>query len=140
MATVLNPYLNFRGTAREAMEFYRGVFGGDLTVSTFKEFHASEDPSEDDLVMHSRLTTPAGYVLMGSDTPERMELTAGNSVSVSLGGEEREQLQGYWDGLSEGATVLVPLAASPWGDSFGMLTDRYGVHWLVNIAGAAPSA
>lgn len=140
MSSVLNPYLNFRGTARKAMEFYRGVFGGELTISTFKDFHASQDPSDDDLVMHSRLRTPSGYVLMGSDTPDRMELTTGNSVSVSLGGEERQELQGYWDGLSEGATVLAPLTASPWGDSFGMLTDRYGVHWLVNIAAPQPAA
>lgn len=136
MSSVLNPYLNFRGTARAAMEFYRSVFGGDLSVSTFKDFSASQDPADDDLVMHARLLTPAGYVIMGSDTPDRMELTTGNSVSVSLGGEDRDELQSYWAGLSEGATVLAPLAASPWGDSFGMLVDRFGVQWLVNIAGA----
>ena len=140
MSTVLNPYLNFRGTAREAMEFYRGVFGGELQVSTFAEFHASQDPSDDHLVMHSRLVTSSGYVLMGADTPEQMPLTVGNNVSVSLGGEEREELQRYWEGLSEGATILVPLADSPWGDSFGMLTDRFGINWLVNIAGSSASS
>jgi PhnB protein len=137
MPTVLNPYLNFRGTAREAIEFYRSVFGGELQISTFGEYQASQDPSEDQLVMHSRLVTTAGYVLMASDTPERMPLTVGNNVSVSLGGEERGELEGYWNGLSEGATILMPLADSPWGDSFGMLTDRFGVNWLVNIAGSA---
>ena len=137
MPTVLNPYLNFRGTTREAMEFYLGVFGGDLQVTTFADFHASQDPAEDHLVMHSRLITDAGHVLMAADAPARMPLTPGDSVSVSLGGEEVEQLRSYWDALSEGATVTVPLAESPWGDSFGMLTDRFGVHWLVNIAGAA---
>ncbi|HEY0373158.1 MAG TPA: VOC family protein [Amnibacterium sp.] len=140
MSTVLNPYLNFRGTAREAIEFYRSVFGGELQISTFGEFHAAVDASEESLVMHSRLVTSSGYVLMASDTPAHMELTVGNNVSVSLGGEERAELEGYWNGLSAGATVLIPLAASPWGDSFGMLTDRFGVNWLVNIAGSATQA
>lgn len=136
MPTVLNPYLNFRGTAREAMEFYRDVFGGDLVVSTFKDLHASQDPSDEDLVMHSRLISTSGYVLMGSDVPERMPFTPGGTMSVSLGGEEQEELEGYWNALSEGATVLVPLTVSPWGDRFGMLNDRFGVPWLVNIAGS----
>ncbi|HEY8319263.1 MAG TPA: VOC family protein [Amnibacterium sp.] len=140
MSTVLNPYLSFRGNAREAMEFYRDVFGGELQVSTFGEYQAAEDPSEAGLVMHSRLTTTAGYVLMGSDTPERRPLTPGNSISVSLGGEDREELEGYWNGLSQGATITQPLTASPWGDSFGMLVDRFGVTWLVNIAGAPAQA
>ena len=136
MSTVLNPYLSFRGRAREAMEFYRVVFGGELQVNTFGDFHAAQDPSEEGLVMHARLVTTAGYVLMGSDVPERMPLTVGNSISVSLGGEEREELEGYWAGLSDGATIVAPLSASSWGDSFGMLVDRFGVTWLVNIAGA----
>jgi PhnB protein len=135
---VLNPYLGFRGNAREAMEFYRDALGGgDLTISTFGEFHASQDSSEDDLVMHARLINPSGFVLMGADTPERMPYTPGDTVSLSLGGEEVEELQGYWDRLSEGGTVLVPLEKASWGDSFGMLKDRFGFTWLVNIAGSA---
>lgn len=140
MSTVLNPYLSFRGTAREAMEFYRSVFGGELKVSTFADFHASQDPSEDALVMHSQLVTDAGYMLMGADAPERMPLTVGNNISVSLGGDERDQLEGYWNGLSEGATVVAPLSVSAWGDTFGMLVDRFGITWLVNIAGAPGQA
>ena len=137
MATVLNPYLGFRGNAREAMEFYQQALGGELTISTFGEFHASQDPSEDDLVMHSRLINPSGFVLMGSDTPERMPFNPGDTISLSLGGEDAEELQGYWDRLSEGATVLQPLEKASWGDSFGMLKDRFGFTWLVNIAGSA---
>ena len=132
---VLNPYLGFRGNAREAMEFYQQALGGDLDVNTFKDFHASHDPSEDDLVMHSRLMTPSGFVLMGSDTPDRMPYNPGDTISVSLGGEERAELEGYWAALSEGATILQPLTQAPWGDSFGMLRDKFGVTWLVNIAG-----
>lgn len=136
MSQVLNPYLNFRGTTREAMEFYRDVFGGELEVSTFADYSMSQDPSEDGLVMHSRLRTPTGLVLMAADAPERIPLTVGSSISVSLGGEDREDLERYWNGLSEGATILEPLTAAPWGDSFGMLIDRFGISWLVNIAGS----
>jgi PhnB protein len=135
MTTHLNPYLSFRDDAREAMEFYRTVFGGELVISTFAELHASQDPSEDALVMHSMLTSPTGLVLMGSDTPERMEFIRGTDYSVSLSGEDEAELTGYWTGLSDGAEISMPLAKAIWGDSFGMLKDRFGVSWLVNIAG-----
>lgn len=135
MPILLNPYLGFRNTAREAMEFYRSVFGGELVMNTFAELHASQDPSEDDLVMHSMLTSPNGLVLMGSDTPNRMPYNPGDNFSVSLSGDDEAELQKYWDALSEGATVLTPLSKAEWGDSFGMLRDRFGVTWLVNISG-----
>jgi PhnB protein len=133
MATHLNPYLSFRNDAREAMEFYRTVFGGELTLSTFADFHASQDPSEDALVMHSVLTSPSGLVLMGSDTPQRMEFARGTDVSVSLSGEDEAELTGYWEKFSDGAEISMPLEKAIWGDSFGMLHDRFGVSWLVNI-------
>jgi PhnB protein len=137
MPVRLNPYLGFRNNAREAMEFYKSVFGGELTISTFADLHASQDPSEDDNVMHSQLESPNGLVLMGSDTPERMPYNPGDTISVSLSGDDEPELQGYWKGLSEGATVLMPLEKAQWGDSFGMLRDRFGFTWLVNIAGSA---
>lgn len=135
MATRLNPYLSFRDNAREAMEFYRSVFDGELTVSTFGEFGASDDPAEKDLVMHSQLESPDGLVLMGADTPASMEHTVGSSVSVSLSGDDEAALTGYWQKLSSGGVVEQPLTKAPWGDSFGMCVDPYGVHWLVNISG-----
>jgi PhnB protein len=134
MPTRLNPYLNFKDNAREAMEFYRSVFGGTLTVSTFKEFQASHDPSDDNKVMHSQLDAGDGLVLMGADTPTHMDLTPGNT-NISLSGEDEAQLRRYWNGLAAGATVTVPLEQAPWGDTFGMLTDKFGVQWMVNIAG-----
>lgn len=141
MGTQLNPYLSFRDTAREAMEFYRSVFGGELTVSTFGDFHASDDPAEAGKVMHSMLATGDGMVLMASDTPNAMECTPGTNFSLSLSGEDDAALRGYWDKLSGGGTVTMPLAPAPWGDTFGMCTDRYGTSWLVNITGApAPAA
>ena len=137
MATKLNPYLNFRDTTREAMEFYRTVFGGELTMSTFAEFQASQDPAEQDKIMHAQLVSPSGLTLMASDTPNAMEYTPGNNYSVSLSGDDESELRGYWDKLSDGGTVVMPLDKAPWGDAFGMCADRFGVSWLVNIAGSA---
>lgn len=139
MPVRLNPYLGFRDTAREAMEFYQSVFGGDLTVSTFGDFQAGDDPAEKDKVMHSQLETPNGLVLMAADTPNAMAYTPGDNFSVSLSGgaDADAELRGYWDKLADGGTVVEPLATAPWGDAFGMLTDKHGVTWLVNIAGDA---
>ncbi|KQO63112.1 VOC family protein [Curtobacterium sp. Leaf261] len=137
MPTTLNPYLGFRDTARTALEFYHSVFGGELTLSTFGDLHASEDPAEQDKIMHGQLRTAGGLVLMASDTPSGMGLREGSSISVSLSGEDEPELRRYWDGLSAGATIIEPLTAAPWGDQFGMLTDTHGVTWLVNITQSA---
>jgi PhnB protein len=140
MGTRLNPYLSFRDTARSAMEFYQSVFGGELVFSTFADFHASDDPAEQDLVMHSELSTPGGLTLMGSDTPGRMDYTPGSSYSVALNGEDEAEIRGYWTKISAGGTVSTPLEKAPWGDSFGMCVDKFGVSWLVNIYAPKPSA
>jgi PhnB protein len=137
MAVQLNPYLSFRDNAREAMDFYKSVFGGELTASTFGEFHASDDPAEQGKIMHSQLVTDDGLILMASDTPNAMEYTAGNNFSVSLSGDDDAKLRGYWEKLSADGTVTMPLNAAPWGDTFGMCLDKFGVPWLVNITGAA---
>ncbi|PXA67282.1 VOC family protein [Cryobacterium arcticum] len=139
MSTKLNPYLGFRDNARQAMEFYQTVFGGDLTVSTFRDFHASEDPAELDKVMHSALETPTGFNLMASDTPNSMDYKPGNNYSVSLSGEDETELRGYWDKLADGGAVTLPLEKAPWGDSFGMCVDKFGVAWMINIAGTPPA-
>ena len=136
MPTRLNPYLGFRDNAREAMDFYHSVFGGELTRSTFAEFQAG-DPAEQDKIMHSMLVTENGLVLMGADTPNSMAYTPGDNYSISLSGEDDGELRGYWEKLSDGGTVTMPLEPAPWGDTFGMCVDRYGVSWLVNIAGSS---
>lgn len=137
MASRLNPYLNFPdGQAREAMELYRSVLGGELSLMTFGEM-GMEGPIADQ-VMHAQLETPAGFTLMGADAPpEMVQVTFGDSVSVSLSGgqEDAEELRGWFAGLSEGGRVRQPLEPAPWGDEFGMLLDRFGIAWLVNIAG-----
>jgi PhnB protein len=136
MTTRLNPYLSFRDNARAAMEFYHSVFGGELTTSTFAEFNASDDPAEQDKIMHSMLEADNGLVLMGSDTPNSMEYSPGNNIAVSLSGDDDATLRGYWEKLSADGTVMMPLNKAPWGDSFGMCVDKFGIPWLVNIAGA----
>ncbi len=136
MTVRLNPYLNFRDTARQAMEFYRDVFGGELEISTFADLHASEDPAEQNKVMHSVLTAPGGLVLMAADTPDAMTLTGGDSITVSVSGDQLDVLTGYWDKLADGGTVSMPFATAPWGDTFGMCVDRFGVRWMVNAAGS----
>ena len=134
--TTLNPYLSFKGEAREAMSFYQSVFGGDLTVSTFGESGMSDDLATADQVMHAQLEAD-GLTLMGADTPEGMPYNPGDNIAISLSGpaQDEQQLRGYWDKLSEGAQPGVPLEKAPWGDYFGMLTDRFGIGWMVNIAG-----
>ncbi len=139
MQTRLNPYLSFKDNAREAMEFYRSVFGGKLTVSTFKEYHASEDPGEDDKVMHAMLEAENGIVFMAADTPNAMDYRPGASISMSLSGDDEKELRSYFEKLSAGGKIVMPLEKAPWGDSFGMCTDRFGVKWMVNITGQ-PSA
>ncbi|WP_448811130.1 VOC family protein [Agromyces bauzanensis] len=140
MPVTLNPYLNFRDNAREAMEFYHSVFGGELNVSTFADFQAAQDPSENDLVMHAQLDGANGLTLMGADTPKHLDFQGHSGFSVSLSGDDDAALRGYWDKLADGGQVVEPLEAAPWGDSFGMLVDRFGVSWLVNISGAPAPA
>jgi PhnB protein len=136
MSTTLNPYLGFRDNARQAMEFYQSVFGGELTLNTFADFQASEDPAEQSKIMHGMLVTKSGLTLMGADTPNGMTYTPGDNYSVSLSGEDEAELRGYWEGISTEGTVSMPLEPSPWGDIFGMCTDKFGVSWLVNINSA----
>ena len=138
MPTKLNPYLGFKDNAREAMEFYRTVFGGKLVMSTFKEFQASQGPSEDDKIMHAQLDADNGITLMGSDTPDRMEFKPGSTISISLSGDSEPELRGYFDKLAKGGTVTQPLEKATWGDTFGMCVDRFGVNWLVNVNSGAP--
>ena len=134
MASRLNPYISFKDNARDALEFYKDVFGGDLTVNTFGEFGAQGTPDADK-IMHGQLETPSGFTLMGSDTPEGREHNPGDNISVSLSGDDADELRGYWEKLSEGGTVDVPLEKQMWGDEFGFCRDRFGIGWMVNIAG-----
>ncbi|EMF52842.1 VOC family protein [Streptomyces bottropensis] len=132
MVSRLNPYLSFDGDARQALEFYQEVFGGNLTLNTFGDFGQPGTPVSDK-IMHGMLETPSGFTLMGADTPPGMEYTPGSNFSVSLSGDDDTELRGYWEKLSAGGSVSVPLDKQMWGDVFGMCTDRFGVPWMVNI-------
>jgi PhnB protein len=140
MQSKLNPYISFRDNAREAMEFYQSVFGGKLVMNTFKEYHASQDPNEDDKIMHAMLEADNGITFMAADTPSGMEHRPGANMSMSLSGDNEAELTNYYQKLSSGGTVVMPLEKAPWGDTFGMLTDKFGVNWMVNIAGQQRNA
>jgi PhnB protein len=133
VASRLNPYISFAGDARQAMEFYKSVFGGNLVLNTFAEFGADHGDAGDK-IMHGMLETDSGFALMAADTPPGMEYNPGNNIAVSLSGDDTEQLHGYWKKLSEGGTVQVPMEKQMWGDEFGFCVDRYGIGWMVNIA------
>ena len=132
MTSRLNPYLNFPGTAREAMEFYRSVFGGTLNINTFGEL-GNPDTAVADKIMHAMLETDRGYTMMASDLAPGMEHKPGENITISLSGDDVDELRGYWEKLSAGGTVTMPLEKQVWGDEFGMCVDRFGVPWMVNI-------
>jgi PhnB protein len=132
MTSRLNPYLNFNGNARQAMEFYASVFGGDLTLNTFAQYGAAGG-SDADRIMHSLLETDAGYTIMAADVTSDMEYHPIAGCSVSLSGDDAEALRGYFTKLAAGGTTTVPLQKQVWGDEFGMCTDGFGVSWLVNV-------
>lgn len=136
MASRLNPYIGFNGNAREALEFYKEVFGGELNLSTYGEFGQADTP-EADKIMHGNLTSSNDFTLMAADNPPGQPYTAGDNISVSLSGDDADELRGYWQKLSDGGNVSVPLEKQMWGDEFGMCTDKFGIGWMVNIAGAS---
>ena len=136
MASRLNPYISFDGDARQAMEFYERVFGGTLTLNTFGELGDKDAPGADK-IMHGMLETDAGLALMGADMPPGMAHNPGNNIAVSLSGDDDAELRGYWERLSDGGSVSVPLEKQMWGDEFGMCVDQFGIGWMVNIAGSA---
>ncbi|MEU4391948.1 VOC family protein [Kribbella sp. NPDC023855] len=131
MASRLNPYIGFDGNARQAFEFYQQVFGGELAVNTFGEFGAP-DTEDSDKIMHAMLETPQGYTLMGSDTPSDSEFQSGTNIAVSLSGDD-ESLRETFAKLADAGTVTMPLEKQMWGDEFGMVTDQFGVSWMINI-------
>jgi PhnB protein len=132
MTSRLNPYISFAGDARQAMEFYKDVFGGTLTVNTFGDY-GTQEPEIANQIMHAQLESDSGYVLMASDTPPGMDYTPGTNIAISLSGEDAEELRSYWEKLSVGGTISMPLEKQMWGDEFGACVDKFGISWMVNI-------
>ncbi|MCA0438122.1 MAG: VOC family protein [Actinobacteria bacterium] len=135
MAQQLNPYLTFDGSTAQAMAFYASALGGTVRTMTFRESGMDIDG-----VMHAALETPAGFHLYASDTAPGMspELIVGNNLQISISGDDESVLRGYWDALGEGGQVVMPLERQMWGDVYGLLVDKFGIAWHVNIATAAP--
>ncbi len=133
MTSRLNPYISFNGNARDAMRFYKTVFGGNLTVNTFGEF-GMKDAAVSRKVMHAMLETDSGFTLMASDLAPGMEYNPGNNITVSLSGDDGNELRSYWKKLSRGGEVTMPLEKQMWGDEFGQCRDKFGVSWMVNIS------
>lgn len=133
MPSLLNPYLGFDGNARQALEFYHAIFGGELDITTYAEGKMAQGEADKDRIMHGMIQAENGMTLMASDAPPGMPLDAGSQISISLSGQDEAELRGYWDKLSEGGQVTMPLEKAPWGDTFGMLTDKFGIKWMVNV-------
>ncbi len=134
MSSKLNPYISFEDNAREAMEFYKTVFGGKLELSTFGEAGMTDHGVKPDGIMHASLIADNGITLMGADTITGMrEYKKGSDISISLSGDDEAELTGYYNKLVEGGKEEQPLTKAPWGDTFGMCTDKYGIFWMVNI-------
>ncbi|WP_280462939.1 VOC family protein [Nocardia carnea] len=137
MGSQINPCMTFDGNARQAMEFYQQVFGGELELGTVADF-GSPDAPDADKIMHSRLDTPAGYTLMAWDFPGNRPghppYRPGNNVALFLSGEDDSELRTSFQRLSEGGTVTLPLERQVWGDVAGSVVDRFGITWMVNIS------
>ncbi|MEF9907243.1 VOC family protein [Streptomyces sp. P9-A2] len=131
MASQLNPYLAFDGTARQAMEFYRKVLGGTLELGTYGDFGSAEMP-DPDKIMHATLSTADGFTVMAWDVPERVPFDPGTNVALYLGGDDAG-LREYFEKLSAGGRVAMPLKKQIWGDEAGTLVDRFGITWMCNI-------
>ncbi|GAA5152037.1 VOC family protein [Nocardioides marinquilinus] len=137
MATRLNPYLQRKdGDAREVIEFYASVFGGEPNVMSFADVGGMGMPEDQQhLVMHSDLMVSDGVAIMVADVPPGMTHDQGN-LHISLSGDDEATLRGWFEALADGGSIDVPLEQAPWGDHFGQVKDRYGYNWLVNIAGS----
>ena len=136
MTVKLNSYISFQDNAREAIEFYKSVFGGEVYMDTFGSMQDSGMPvyeGDKEKIMHAYLKGENGVEVMAADTPKGMEFQTGSRLSLTLNGDDEPLLRSYWDKLAAGGKVTVPLEKAPWGDTFGMLTDKFGVEWMIDI-------
>ena len=120
------------GKTREAMEFYASVFDGKLTMQTYADGGMPCKPEEAHLIMHAELRSP-DIMFMAADGNSEHTVSMGDNIKMSLSGDDEEKLTRYFNALSVGGTVSQPLMKAPWGDTFGMLVDKFGVHWMVDV-------
>lgn len=134
MPTTTTTHLNFRGEARQALEFYRSVSGGELTIVTYGDLDAAQEPAQADQVMWGQVLAPGGFHVMAYDVQAAKPFDRGqNSFYIALRSETAEETQALWDDLSDAATVIQPLGEAPWSASYGMLTDRFGITWVLDV-------
>ncbi len=133
MKPKLTPYLNFGGQTEDAMKFYQSILGGELTMQTFGQSGVPVDEKDKDKIMHANLEN-GDLSFMASDGNSEHPVQMGDNISMSIVGTDDKTLTDYFNKLSEGGKVDMPLAKQFWGDTFGMLTDKFGIHWMVNIS------
>ena len=134
MSITTTTHLNFRGEARAALEFYQSVFGGNLAVVTYKDAGNVQQESEADQIMWGQVLSTDGFHVMAYDVPSFLPYDQGaNSYFVSVRGESVEEITGYWEKLTVGSTVVVPLGPAAWAPAYGMLRDRFGVVWALDV-------
>lgn len=141
MSVTTTPHVNFRGQARAALEYYQSVFGGEISVATYADTHMVEHPAQADHVAFGRVDAPNGFTIMAYDVQPSKEYDPGaNAFYIALHGTTGTEIAALWDGLVQQATtVLIPLAPAPFSPLYGMLTDRYGVTWIIG-ADTAPDS
>jgi PhnB protein len=129
----LAPYLHFNGDCADAMQFYQSCMGGKLTMQRFGETPVPCSEEQKMKIMHASLENDA-LSFMASDTQEGRTVTKGDNIDMSVAGTDEAQIMGIYEKLSAGGTVTMPLEKQFWGDVFGMLTDKFGIHWMFNIS------
>lgn len=139
MPTTVNPYLTFKGNCEQAFNFYKSVFGGDFgfigrykdTPTTDRQTFATEN---DESIMHISLRISDETTLMGCDSSEAygQETLFGNNISLNVNTDSKSKADQLFAGLSAGGQIKMPMNDTFWGAYFGMLTDKFGIHWIVN--------
>lgn len=138
MAVKAVTHLNFRGDARAALAFYQSVFGGSQVVVTYRDAGNVQNPAEADQVMWGQVAADSGFCVMAYDVPSRLSYDRGEiPYFVSVRGDAADEIARYWERLSEGAVIVQPLGAAGWSPLYGMLRDRFGVTWVLDVETAA---
>lgn len=141
MTIKTTTHLNFRGQARAALEFYQSVFGGQPMLITYKDANAVQDPAEAEQIMWGQVQSDEGFRVMAYDVPSRLSYASGViPVFVSVRGEEADEITRYWKTLSDGANVIQDLTPAGWSPLYGMLKDKFGVTWVLDVAVAYPAS
>ncbi len=135
----VNPYINFKGNCEEAFNMYKSVFGGEIPyIGRYKDMPPSEGdhgmPMDGEKIMHISLQISAETALMGSDIGGEWakDSVVGDNIQISYNADSEEDAQRIFKGLAEGGHIKMPLEKTFWGALFGMLVDRFGIHWMVN--------